>query len=167
MPGRPSSPAEIDINSASNFDGTGTVNPNLREVRVMVRYKVYGAWRTLPLIDLRFGLLVNERSSHAADFDHAPLASAAGYSLIELARLMAIFTVIMGATMSGLSDVIKGNETVLQMANMNNSIRAGMDLMVRDSPAGRLGPAARPRRPSPMAPARSRCGFPARRGPTS
>ena len=45
---------------------------------------------------------------------------------------MGIFTVIMGATMAGLSDVIKGNETVLQMANMNNSVRAGMDLMVRD-----------------------------------
>ena len=60
------------------------------------------------------------------------LSSAAGYSLIELVITMAIFTVIMGATMSGLSDVIKGNETVLQMANMNNSIRAGMDLMVRD-----------------------------------
>ena len=45
---------------------------------------------------------------------------------------MGIFTVIMGATMGGLADVIKGNETVLQMAGMNNSVRAGMDLMVRD-----------------------------------
>ena len=45
---------------------------------------------------------------------------------------MGIFTMIMGATMAGLSDIIKGNDTVLQMANMNNSVRAGMDLMVRD-----------------------------------
>jgi prepilin-type N-terminal cleavage/methylation domain-containing protein len=60
------------------------------------------------------------------------LASAAGYSLLELVVTMAIFGVIMGATMTGLSDVIKGNETVLQMANMNNAIRTGMDLMVRD-----------------------------------
>jgi prepilin-type N-terminal cleavage/methylation domain-containing protein len=34
---------EIDINPL-NFDGTATVNPNLREVRVEVRYKVGGAW---------------------------------------------------------------------------------------------------------------------------
>ena len=45
---------------------------------------------------------------------------------------MGIFTVIMGATMGGLANVIKGNEAVLQMASMNNSVRAGMDLMVRD-----------------------------------
>jgi type II secretory pathway pseudopilin PulG len=56
----------------------------------------------------------------------------AGYSLVELLVSMGIFTVIMGATMGGLADVIKGNETVLQMAGMNNSVRAGMDLMVRD-----------------------------------
>ena len=37
---------EIDINPL-NFDGTATVNPNLREVRVVVRYKVAGAWFTL------------------------------------------------------------------------------------------------------------------------
>ena len=59
-------------------------------------------------------------------------ASTAGYSLVELLISMGIFTVIMGATMAGLSDVIKGNDTILQMANMNNSVRAGMDLMVRD-----------------------------------
>ncbi len=61
-----------------------------------------------------------------------PPRSEAGFSLVELLVTMAIFTVIMGATMTGLSDVIRGNDTVLQMANMNNSVRAGMDLMVRD-----------------------------------
>jgi len=35
---------EIDINPL-NFDGQATVNPNLREVRVIVRYKVHGGWR--------------------------------------------------------------------------------------------------------------------------
>jgi prepilin-type N-terminal cleavage/methylation domain-containing protein len=35
---------EIDINPL-NRDGGGGVDPNLREVRVVVRYKVYGAWR--------------------------------------------------------------------------------------------------------------------------
>jgi prepilin-type N-terminal cleavage/methylation domain-containing protein len=61
-----------------------------------------------------------------------PLRSDAGFSLVELLVTMGIFTVIMGATMTGLSDIIKGNDTVLQMAAMNNSVRAGMDLMVRD-----------------------------------
>ena len=60
------------------------------------------------------------------------LGSAAGYSLVELLVTMGIFTVIMGATLGGLSDVIKGNDTVLQMASMNNAVRSGMDLMVRD-----------------------------------
>ena len=36
---------EIDI-SPLNFDGTDTVDPNLREVRVIVRYWVAGAWHT-------------------------------------------------------------------------------------------------------------------------
>jgi prepilin-type N-terminal cleavage/methylation domain-containing protein len=39
---------EIDIN-ALTFDGTATVNPNLREVRVVVRYQVSGTWFTYVL----------------------------------------------------------------------------------------------------------------------
>ncbi len=39
---------EIDINTLT-FDGTGTVNPNLREIRVIVRYKVYNAWQVYTL----------------------------------------------------------------------------------------------------------------------
>ena len=40
---------EIDINTL-NFDGTTTVNPNLREVRVIVRYRVSNTWQTYPLV---------------------------------------------------------------------------------------------------------------------
>lgn len=36
---------EIQIGTL-NFDGTSTVNPNLRELRVIVRYKVFNSWRT-------------------------------------------------------------------------------------------------------------------------
>ncbi|HUU32676.1 MAG TPA: prepilin-type N-terminal cleavage/methylation domain-containing protein [Vicinamibacterales bacterium] len=36
---------EIQINPL-NLDVGGALNPNLREVRVTVRYKVYGAWRS-------------------------------------------------------------------------------------------------------------------------
>lgn len=39
---------EIDINTL-NFDGTATVNTNLREVRVVVRYSVSGVWFTYVL----------------------------------------------------------------------------------------------------------------------
>jgi prepilin-type N-terminal cleavage/methylation domain-containing protein len=33
-----------------NYDGTGLVNPNLREVTVNIRYKVDNAWRTYSLV---------------------------------------------------------------------------------------------------------------------
>ena len=39
------------------------------------------------------------------------LATDAGYSLVELLVSMGIITVVMGATMAGLSDVIKANES--------------------------------------------------------
>lgn len=40
---------QIEI-TALNFDGTATVNPNLREVRVIVRFKVYNAWQTYTVV---------------------------------------------------------------------------------------------------------------------
>ncbi len=45
---------------------------------------------------------------------------------------MGLLTVIMGATLAGLANVMKGNELVMTVASMNNSVRAGLDLMVRD-----------------------------------
>jgi hypothetical protein len=59
-------------------------------------------------------------------------SSEAGYSLAELLVSMGIMTVIMGATMGGLADVVKGNDIVLQVTSMNNSLRGGMDIIVRD-----------------------------------
>jgi len=60
------------------------------------------------------------------------LAGQAGYTLAELMIAMGIMTVVMGLTMGGIADVTKANDVVLQMAGMNNSLRGGMDLMVRD-----------------------------------
>jgi hypothetical protein len=60
------------------------------------------------------------------------LASAAGYSLAEFVIAMGILTVMIGATLGGLSDVMKGNDTVLQLTGMNASLRVGIDFMVRD-----------------------------------
>jgi type II secretory pathway pseudopilin PulG len=60
------------------------------------------------------------------------LVSTAGYSLIELLISMGLLTVIMGATLGGLANVMSGNETVMMLSGMNNSLRTGLDLMVRD-----------------------------------
>ena len=60
------------------------------------------------------------------------LAASGGYSLVEMLVSMAIFTTIMGATLAGLANVTRGNDTVLQIATMNNAVRTGMDFMVRD-----------------------------------
>ena len=56
----------------------------------------------------------------------------AGYSIIELLIAMGITTVIMGATLGGLSDVMRSNDMVVRITGMNNGLRSGMDLMVRD-----------------------------------
>lgn len=59
-------------------------------------------------------------------------ASESGYSMLELLISMTLLTVIMGATLGGLSDIMKGNETVMMISSTNNTLRGGMDLMVRD-----------------------------------
>lgn len=61
-----------------------------------------------------------------------PRSSAAGYTLLELLVSMGIMTIVMAATLGGLSNAMKANDAVLNQAGMNASIRAGMDLMVRD-----------------------------------
>jgi hypothetical protein len=58
--------------------------------------------------------------------------SESGYSMLELLISMTLLTVIMGATLGGLSDIMKGNETVMMISSTNNTLRGGMDLMVRD-----------------------------------
>jgi hypothetical protein len=45
---------------------------------------------------------------------------------------MGITTVVMTATMTGLADVSKGSEMVLNMTAMNKALRSGMDLLERD-----------------------------------
>lgn len=60
------------------------------------------------------------------------LRSDSGYSLVEMLVSMGIFTTIMGATLAGLSNITRSNDTVLQLASMNNSVRTGMDYIIRD-----------------------------------
>jgi len=56
----------------------------------------------------------------------------AGYSLIEMMIALAVMTVVMAVTMTGMSDVVKNNELVLNMTQMNQSLRMGMDLIETD-----------------------------------
>ena len=56
----------------------------------------------------------------------------AGYSLVELLVAMGITTLVMGATLAGLSDAVRASDTLLQLTSMNSGLRAGMDLIVRD-----------------------------------
>ena len=60
------------------------------------------------------------------------IADDQGYSLVELLIAMLVTTIVMGATMGGLTDAIKANDAVLHVTGMNNALRGGMDLIVRD-----------------------------------
>jgi len=55
-----------------------------------------------------------------------------GFSLIEVMIATAVMLVIMGATLSMLTDAIHANEAVTAMADMQDNLRASMNLMVRD-----------------------------------
>jgi len=60
------------------------------------------------------------------------LAATAGYSLVEMLVAMGVLTMVMGTTLAGLADVMKGNELVMTISSMNNALRAGVDVMIRD-----------------------------------
>jgi prepilin-type N-terminal cleavage/methylation domain-containing protein len=55
-----------------------------------------------------------------------------GFSLVEVMISMAILLVVIGATLSTLTDALHANEAVTGMADMQDNLRAGMNLMVRD-----------------------------------
>jgi prepilin-type N-terminal cleavage/methylation domain-containing protein len=59
-------------------------------------------------------------------------SESAGFSLIEVLVSMAILTLVVGGALAGMADVVRSNELITQMAAMNNGLRSGMDLMVRD-----------------------------------
>jgi prepilin-type N-terminal cleavage/methylation domain-containing protein len=55
-----------------------------------------------------------------------------GFSLIEVMISMALLLIVIGATLSTLTDALHANEAVTGMADMEDNLRAGMNLMVRD-----------------------------------
>jgi type II secretory pathway pseudopilin PulG len=56
----------------------------------------------------------------------------AGYSLAEMMVSMGIMTVVMGATAAALNQASKMRDAASLMTGVNNSLRTGMDLMIRD-----------------------------------
>jgi prepilin-type N-terminal cleavage/methylation domain-containing protein len=56
----------------------------------------------------------------------------AGYSLIEMMVAMGVMTVVMGATVASLDQATKMNNAAVLMTGVNNGLRTGMDLMIRD-----------------------------------
>ena len=56
----------------------------------------------------------------------------AGYSLAEVMVSVGIMTAIMGATMTTVNQARRATESALMVSGLNNSLRTGMDLMVRD-----------------------------------
>lgn len=59
-------------------------------------------------------------------------ADAAGFSLIEVLISMGITTIVVGGALVGMANITTSNEIVLQTSTMNNALRSGMDLIVRD-----------------------------------
>ncbi len=56
----------------------------------------------------------------------------AGYSIAEMLVSMGIMTVVMGATAAALTTASKMRDAAVLMTGVNNSLRTGMDLMIRD-----------------------------------
>jgi hypothetical protein len=56
----------------------------------------------------------------------------AGYSVMEMLVAMGIMTVVMGATAASLDQASKMRDAAVLMTGVNNSLRTGMDLMIRD-----------------------------------
>ena len=68
-----------------------------------------------------------------------------GFTMVELMVSLAITTVILGATMAAMGDAVKATDSATQITTLNNGLRTGMDLMIRDLmqagqglPAGRV-----------------------------
>jgi prepilin-type N-terminal cleavage/methylation domain-containing protein len=64
---------------------------------------------------------------------HRPVSSdERGFTLMELLITMAITTVILGATLTAMTNAMRATEAASLMSGVNNGLRTAMDLMVRD-----------------------------------
>jgi prepilin-type N-terminal cleavage/methylation domain-containing protein len=63
---------------------------------------------------------------------HRRAGGAAGFTLLELLVATAIMVTVLGATMVAMNNALRANETAVLVTSMNNTLRTGMDLMIRD-----------------------------------
>jgi type II secretory pathway pseudopilin PulG len=62
---------------------------------------------------------------------HLPHA-ASGFTLIEVLISMGLLTLVVGGALAGMANIMSSNDIVAHKSAMNNALRTGMDLMVRD-----------------------------------
>jgi prepilin-type N-terminal cleavage/methylation domain-containing protein len=70
-------------------------------------------------------------SSHSSTLS-ARGGNAAGFSLLELLVAVTLLSLVMGVTMTAVGSAKRVNDSVVRMTEMNNALRAAMDMMVRD-----------------------------------
>jgi prepilin-type N-terminal cleavage/methylation domain-containing protein len=59
-------------------------------------------------------------------------AGNAGFSLVELMVAMVLVLIIMGGALTGLTNAYRSNESAKAVTGVNNNLRIGIDVMVRD-----------------------------------
>jgi prepilin-type N-terminal cleavage/methylation domain-containing protein len=65
-------------------------------------------------------------------FRRATRSASAGFSMIEMLVSMSISVMDLGSAILAMQHALRLNETAMAVSGMNNSLRTGMDLMVRD-----------------------------------
>jgi Tfp pilus assembly protein PilW len=63
---------------------------------------------------------------------HGRRSGASGFTIIEMTVAMGVGLLILGAAFTLLNQLIKMSETVVKIAEMNQNLRAGTDLIIRD-----------------------------------
>lgn len=63
---------------------------------------------------------------------HATANDRAGFSLVELVVSMGVSSLVMAGGFAAMTSAQRANHTVKQVTGMNNNLRVGMDLIVRD-----------------------------------
>jgi type II secretory pathway pseudopilin PulG len=62
----------------------------------------------------------------------ATRSASAGFTMVELLVSMGISVLVLGSAVLAMQHALRLNETALMVSGMNNTLRTGMDLMVRD-----------------------------------
>jgi type II secretory pathway pseudopilin PulG len=62
----------------------------------------------------------------------AARSATAGFTMVELLVSMGISTFVLGTAIMAMQHALRLNESALMVSGMNNTLRTGMDLMVRD-----------------------------------